>query len=88
MTAGGVAQSSTSDGDGDKDAEPDDSMANAARITYGQPIGASPSSPNDTDYYAVDAVGSPERALRLLIRHSAKRSFPLIGRNKPIRVIC
>ena len=56
VTGVGVAQSNASDGDGDEDAEPNDSMANATRITYGQEINASLSSPNDTDYYAVDAV--------------------------------
>ncbi len=57
VTVGGVAQTDSGSSDASAgDAEPNDSMANATPIKYGEEIDANLSSPDDVDYYAVNAT--------------------------------
>ena len=51
------------------DDEPNDSMANATPIEYGEEIDANLSSPSDVDYYAVDATAGNAILPRLYLKN-------------------
>ena len=57
VAAGGVATTDSEDSNASSgDVEPNDSMANATPIEYGEEINGTLSSPDDVDYYAVNAT--------------------------------
>ena len=69
-TVGGTAQTSSQTSNASStDAESNDSLANATRITYGHEINATLSSPDDVDYYAVNATAGNSVIPRLYLKN-------------------
>lgn len=69
VTIGGVAQTDSENTDASTgDAEPNDSIANATSIEYGQNVNATLSSGDDVDYYAVNATAGDGLISRLSLR--------------------
>ena len=69
VTVGGVAQTDSQDSHAsDADAEPNDSMANATPIEYGEEVNGTLSSGDDVDYYAVNATAGDGVVPRLHLK--------------------
>ena len=71
VTVGGVAQTDSTDSHASAgDAEPNDTMANATPIDYGEEINATLSSGDDVDYYAVNATAGDGLVPRLHLQNA------------------
>ncbi len=69
VTAGGVARTDASDSDASSgDVEPNDSMANATPVEYGANVTGTLSSPDDVDYYAVNATAGDGLLVNLVVQ--------------------
>ena len=73
VTAGGVAQTDSGNSTASAgDAEPNDTVANATSVDYGEEIGATLSSPNDVDYYAVNVTAGEAVVPRLRLKNTVE----------------
>lgn len=69
VPVGGVGQTDSQYNASATDAEPNDSIVNATPIGYGRTVNATLSSPNDVDYYAVNATAGDGVVPRLHLQN-------------------
>lgn len=69
VTVGGAVQTDSQANSTSSDDEPNDSLANATRVEYGEERDANLSSPSDVDYYAVNATAGDATIPRLRLKN-------------------